>query len=80
MNKQQPDLYTIHPPIVHVCTKFQLCVGLTIPKERATKKDDKILMFENWRERKSKEQISSKLVPVYTIHPPIVNVYQVSTL
>ena len=40
--------------------------------------DKNILMFENWRERKMKKikgQIrSSRLIPVYTIHPPIVHV------
>ena len=72
MNKQQHSLiavYTIHPPIFHVCTKFRLS-----RTHNSWEKCDKIL-FENWRERKLKKQISSSsLILVYTIHPPIVHV------
>ena len=68
------SVYTIHPPIVHLGIMFQP----SRPHSSWKKCDKNILMFENWRERKMKKikgQIcSSRLIPVYTIHPPTVQV------
>ena len=59
-------IYTIHPPMVHVCTKFQLC--------RPHSSWEKCDKNNVWKlERKIKGQISSSLIPVYTIHTPTVH-------
>ena len=66
-------VYTIHPPTVHVCTKFQPSRP-TVPEKSVTK------IFNVWKlERKKNEEIkgwisSSSLILVYMIHPPIVQV------
>ena len=66
MNKQQHKQYTryIHPFIM--CIPSFNFVGLTVPVKNVTKYS----MFENWKEK----WISSSLITVYTIHPPIVHV------
>ena len=43
-------VYTIHLPTLHACTKFQPSRPL-VPEKSVTK----ILMLENWRERKMKK-------------------------
>ena len=66
-------VYMIYPPIVHVCTKFQLSMT-----HNSWEKGDK--MFNVWKlERKKTKEIkkqisSSSLILVYRIHPPIEHV------
>ena len=70
-------VYMTYTPIVHVCTKFQLCR----PYHSSGEKCDE--NFNVWQlERKNIEEIkgwqssSSSLNPVYTIHPLIVHVFR----
>ena len=48
-------VYMIHPPAVHMCTKFQP----SMPHSSCEKCDEK-LMFENCRERKMKNKGTNK--------------------
>ena len=49
-------VYTIHLSLVHMCAKFHNLLGLTVPEKSVTK----MLMFENWRERKMKNKGMNK--------------------
>ena len=74
-------VYTIKPPIVHVCTKFQPSrpqFQPSRPHSSWEKYDEnfqclKIGEKEKWRNQGKNK--SSSLIPVNTIHPPIVHVY-----
>ena len=74
-NKQQQPDSGIHDTSAHCplsVPSFNL-LGLTVPEKSVTKI---FLMLENCRERKMKNKgmnKSSSLIPIYTIHPPIVH-------
>ena len=67
-------VYLIHPPIVHVCTKFQ-------PSRPRNFWESVTKTFNAWKlERKKNDKMkgqicSSSLILVYTIDPPIVHVH-----
>ena len=65
-------VYTIHPLTLNMCNKFRM----SRTQRFLRKVWWKILIFENWRERKIKKGwiSSSSLFVVYTLHPPIVHV------
>ena len=70
MNKQQQPDSGIHPPTVHVCTKFQ-------PSRLQSSWEKCEENFNTWILEKEKIKgwiSSSSLILVYTIHPPTVHV------
>ena len=74
MNKQQQLIlvYTIHLSTVHVCTKFK--PSLLHSSEENCDKNLNVQKLERKKNEKIKGQISSScLIPVYTIHLPIVH-------
>ena len=73
MNKQQHPASGKHDTSAHCPRVYQV----SKPHSSWEKCDKCFLMLENWRERKVKNKgtnKSSSMIPVYTIHPPIVNV------
>ena len=70
-------VYTIHPPIFHMCNKINL-LGLTVPEKSVTK----IFKFENWREGKMENKGTNKQQQpdsgIYDTSAHCPRVYQVS--
>ena len=60
-------VYTIHPPIVHVCTKFQL----SRPHSSWEKCDENLNIWILEKEKIMERISSSSLILEYTIHPPM---------
>ena len=67
-------VYTIHPPIVHVCTKFHLSRTHMYSSWKKCYKNFNVGKLERKKNEEIKKRISSSLILVYTIHPPIIHV------